>query len=54
VSSITAGYGNDIKEIKLHHYYKEEISQLATELNKLVPEKYQIYYVEKDTQQDCN
>ncbi len=51
--ALMAGYGNEVKEIQLHHYYKEEIAQLVAELNKSLPVEYQITYVDADTKQDC-
>jgi hypothetical protein len=50
---VDSGYGNETKNIHLYHYYKEEIAQLVAELNKLVPEKYRIDYVDAGNRQDC-
>jgi len=50
---ISAGSGRNLKQIHLHHYYKEEIAQLVAELNKLLPIEDRIDYVDKDTSQNC-
>ena len=42
------------KDIYLHHYYNQQIEQLISNLNKLIPDKYKIKYMSPDTKQDCD
>lgn len=58
---ITSGNEYDIsitkdkrnKRIHLHHFYNKQIERLISEINKLVPEKYIIIYLDSNTKQDC-
>lgn len=50
---VSIGYGNEAKNIHLHHYYKEEVAQLVAKINNLLPEEHHINYVGADTHQDC-
>lgn len=42
-----------IHETSLHHYYHEQVEKLILELNNLIPKKYQLNYLPKSMEQDC-
>lgn len=39
--------------VSLHHYYLETIEELVKSLNAILPPKYRIIYLSKETKQDC-
>jgi len=45
--------GTKLKQIHLHHYYKDEVAQLVGLLNSVLPKEHHINYIERDTQQNC-
>lgn len=45
--------GKTSASIHLHHYYQQDIEELFLELNKVIPNEYDIHYVTKDTPQGC-
>ena len=45
--------GESHKRSHFHHYYHQVIANLVIKLNQLLPEKYQMRYLQADTKQDC-
>ncbi len=41
------------KSIWLHHYYEKHVEQLIQEVNKLIPDTLEIYYMTSEMEQDC-
>lgn len=42
-----------LREVGLHHYYLKEVDDIIQLLNKSLPTKYKIAYLDVNTKQDC-
>ncbi len=51
---ISTGRSGITKTIWLHHYYLKEIDNLATVINKVVPRKYKIRYLDDEPDNYCD
>ena len=51
---ISYSRGKQKKSISLHHYYLKSIDDLVTLFNSLIPIRFHISYLSKETKQDCN
>lgn len=41
------------KNIRLHHFYHNQVEQMVKNMSKAAPDKYKIEYLSSDTKQDC-